>query len=170
MEATKGKQGKREPRPSWAQTSDKLSGIRRDPTTGIVTAREQRHPLADLFRSVPMGVGLPGMRMQVEAEQLLAIHIFDNLDCSPPRTPLYKPRADTDALRSTGMPGVLWVPINTPDDPDAPPVDEPVMVADIGTYTPAQLEAMKAQIKQIEMERRLIAQADDGAGGGGGVV
>ena len=27
-------------------------------------AREQRHPLADLFRSVPMGTGLPGMRRQ----------------------------------------------------------------------------------------------------------
>ncbi|MEV0080900.1 hypothetical protein AB0H58_31195 [Nocardia neocaledoniensis] len=163
-----GKQRKRGTGRSWAQTSDKLSGIRRDPHSGIVLAREQRHPLADLFRSVPMGTGLPGMRMPIEAEHLLAIHIFDNLDCSPPQNPLYKARPDKDALRSTGMPGVVWVPINTPDDPEDPAPPEAVMVADIGDYTPAQLEAMKAQIKQIELERRLSAQADDGAAGGGG--
>nr|WTA71314.1 hypothetical protein OHB51_35560 [Micromonospora sp. NBC_00855] len=164
-----GKQRKREPRPSWAQTSDKLSGIRRDPNNGIVMAREQRHPMADLFRSVPMGTGLPGMRMPIEAEHLLAIHIFDNLDCSPPQNPVYKARPDKDALRSTGMPGFIWVPIATPDDPEDPAPDEgPVLVADIGEYDDRQIAAMKAQIAEVERQRKMSAQADDGAGGGGG--
>lgn len=163
-----GKQRKQGTARSWAQTSDKLSGIRRDPNNGIVLAREQRHPMADLFRSVPMGTGLPGMRMPIEAEHLLAIHIFDNLDCSPPRSPLYKARPDKDALRSTGMPGYIWVPINTPDDPADPSTDdEPVMVADIGEYNDRQIAAMKVQIEEIERRRKMIAQADDGAGGGG---
>ena len=155
----------RVPRPSWAATSDKLSGIRRDPNTGIVLARERRHPLADLFRNVPMGQGLPGMKMMPEAEHLLAIHAFDNLQCSPPRDPLYKARTDRDALAATGIAQVIWVPINTPDPEDEPPVETTVVVADISGYTPAQIEAMKAQIREEEIRRKLSAQADDGVAG-----
>lgn len=158
----------RVPRTSWAATSDKLSGIRRDATTGIVLAREQRHPLADLFRSVPMGTGLPGMKLPIEVEHLLAIHIFDNLDCSPPQNPLYKARPDKDAERALGMPGVIWVPINTPDDPDTPDDDGTVVIADVAEYSERQLEAMKAQIRQVEIARKLAAQADDGAAGTSG--
>lgn len=158
----------RRPRRSWAETSDKLEGIVRDPDTGIVLARKHRHPLADLFRSVPMGRGLPGMQIPAEAGHLLAIHIFDNLRCSPPQSPLYKARRDKDAVQVTGMEGVTWVPITEPDPvEEAAPSDQSEQavpdVDDISHYTPAQLAAMKAQIRQIELERKLIEQSDTGS-------
>lgn len=155
------------PRLTWQERSDRLSGIRRDPATGVVIARESRHPLADLFRSAPMGQGLPGMNIPAEAEHILAIHIFDNLNCSPPRNPKYKARKDKEQIRSTGIDGVKWVPTNAPDaDEDADPeaAADDIVVADISGYNAMQLEAMKAQIREEEIKRKLAEQADPVAG------
>ncbi|WP_280245423.1 hypothetical protein, partial [Nocardia abscessus] len=55
------------------------SGSRGHRATAFGPARVHRHPLADWFRSVPMGTGRPGMQMPPEAAHLRAIHVFDNL-------------------------------------------------------------------------------------------
>lgn len=159
----------RPPRSTWQETSDKLSGIVRDKQTGIVLARTQRHPLADLFRSAPMGMGnMPGMNIPAEAEHILAIHIFDNLDCSPPRRPKYKYRVNKEQVTSTGIPGALWVPIDAPDEDYEPAPDEVVEVADISGYGPMQVEAMKAQIREHEIRAKLAANVDPHVRGEGG--
>lgn len=155
------RQKKKPPRETFAEQGDRLSGIVRDKTTGIVLTRSQRHPLADLFMSAPMGPGnLPGMNIPYEAHHILAIHVFDNLDCSPPRNPLYKFRRNLEQERSTGIPGALWVPVNTPDKEYEPVADEVVEVVDITDYTPMQIEAMKAQIREKEIRDKLTANLD----------
>lgn len=136
-----------------------LNGVLRDPKTGIVIARKHRHPLADLFIDAPMGQGLPGMHMAAEAEHILAIHVFDNLDCSPPRNPLYKARLDQDSMAATGQKRYIYVPINEPDDGNDV-VEEAVEVDDISHYDDDQLAAMKVQIHQIEVRKKLLEQAD----------
>ncbi|WP_282775864.1 hypothetical protein [Nocardia sp. CC201C] len=158
-----GKQGRRPPRLSWSERSDKLDGIRRDKATGIVLAREHRHPLADWLRSVPMGTGLPGMQMPPEIEHLLAIHLFDNLRLPAPTAPLYTPRVDKAARRDIGKDAVIWVPIGTPEEEETEPVTgQPVTIADISDYTPAQLAAMKAAIRRAEIEAKMVEQSDTG--------
>ncbi|MBF6298208.1 hypothetical protein IU459_11720 [Nocardia amamiensis] len=152
----------RRPRRSWSERADALDGIRRDKATGIVLAREHRHPLADWFRSVPMGTGLPGMQMPPEAEHLLAIHVFDNLRLPAPKNPLYKPRVDREARRGAGIEAVIWVPVGAPEEDATEALAEPVEVVDISHYSPAQLEAMKAQIRDVEVTRKLIEQSDTG--------
>lgn len=149
---------------TWSQRSDRLEGIRRDPETGIVLAREHRHPLASWFRSIPMGQGLPGMQIPSEFEHLFAIHLFDNLRLPAPSAPLYKPRRDKAARRDIGHEAVLWVPVGTPEEDELEDITEqPVQVADISGYTPAQLAAMKAQIRQEEIKQKLIEQSDTGS-------
>lgn len=135
-------------------------GIIRDRRTGIVLARKHRHPLADVFKDIPMGEGLPGMHMDPMAEHLLAIHVFDNEDCSPPREPLYKAVPDPDSLNATGTDRVLWVPINTPDPVADDEADEQILVADISEYTPDQVAAMEFQIRQKKIADKMLAQAD----------
>ncbi|MGW4718251.1 hypothetical protein [Nocardia sp. NPDC004260] len=152
----------RRSRRSWSERADALDGIRRDKATGIVLAREHRHPLADWFRSVPMGTGLPGMQMPPEAEHLLAIHTFDNLQLPAPKHPLYKPRIDKEARRDAGIEAVIWVPAGAPEDDTTEALAEPAEVDDISHYNPAQLAAMKAQIRQIEITRKLAEQSDTG--------
>ncbi|MRH85989.1 hypothetical protein GFY24_00665 [Nocardia sp. SYP-A9097] len=148
---------------TWSQRADRLDGIRRDPETGIVYARESRHPLADWFRSVPMGQGLPGMQMPPEIQHLLAIHVFDNLRLPAPTDALYKPRRDKNATAATGHDAVTWVPIGAPDEGQGEDITEaPVLVADITGYTPAQIAAMKAQIRQEEIRQKMLAQSDTG--------
>lgn len=150
------------PRPSWSQRMDKLDGIRRDPTTGIVLAREHRHPLADWFRAIPMGVGLPGMMIDPKAEHLFAIHVFDNLQLPAPSDPLYKPRRDRNAPRDIGRESVLWVPTGAPDEDELEDITATeVTVPDVAGYTAAQLAALKAAIKQEEITQAMAAQADD---------
>jgi hypothetical protein len=138
-----------------------VDGIVRDPDTGIVIARENRHPGADMFRSAPMGEGLPGMNLPVEAEHILAIHFFDNLGylLAPPN-PLYEPIDNPEQRASTGTAGVLWVPIEKGARRSAPEEDETVIVADISGYDANQIAAMKAQIRQREIADKLLEQAD----------
>lgn len=80
---------------------------------GIVVSRESRHPYAHLFRSIPMGEGLPNMSVPEEWAQLVAIHVFDNLDCSLPRRPKYRAAPPEDGPDTWLNPN-RWVPINSP--------------------------------------------------------
>lgn len=156
----------RKPRLTWNERSDQLEGIRRDKATGIVIAREHTHPLADWFRSVPMGVGNVGMQMPIEYCHLFAIHVFDNLQLPAPTRPLYKPRRDPNSRREAGIDAVLWVPVGTPDEDILEDVTEkPIVVADVTGYTPEQMAAMKVQIRQEEIRQKLIQQSDTGETG-----
>ncbi|WP_415395224.1 hypothetical protein ACMTN4_07590 [Rhodococcus globerulus] len=134
-------------------------GIVRDRRTGIVLARKNRHPLADLFKDIPMGEGLPGMHMDPMAEHILAIHVVDNLGFVPSNAPLYKAVPDPDSLNATGTDRVLWVPINTPD-PIVDELDEPIVVADISNYDPDQIAALEMQLQQKKIADKLLEQAD----------
>lgn len=74
-----------------------------------------------------------------------------------------------EAFRSTGVAGVARVPISTPDeDGEETSAEEAVMVAGISGYIEMQLEAMKAQIREVEIRRKLADQTDPRAGGEGG--
>lgn len=138
----------------------KRDGIIRDQRTGIVLAREGRHPGADLFKDAPMGDGLPGMSMAPEAEHILAIHFFDNLGypLTPPK-PVYKAIPDTDSVAEIGREHVKWVPLDTPA-PVAAQAEEPIVVADISGYNADQIAAMKLQIRQKEIADKMLEQAD----------
>jgi hypothetical protein len=135
-------------------------GIVRDRRTGIVLARKNRHPLADLFKDIPMGEGLPGMHMDPMAEHLLAIHIFDNLGCSPPQDPLYKSVPDPESLAATGSDRVLWVSVNIPDPVPEDEAGEQIEVADISGYDADQMAAMEFQMKQKRIADKMLEQAD----------
>lgn len=161
-----GKQ--RKPRLTWNERSDQLEGIRRDKATGIVLARENTHPLADWFRSVPMGVGKVGMQMPIEYCHLFAIHVFDNLQLPAPTSPLYKPRRDPNARRDIGIDAVIWVPVGAAGEDVLEDVTEkPVMVPDVTGYTPEQLAATRAAIRQEEIRQKLVQQSDTGEAGDG---
>lgn len=135
-------------------------GIIRDQRTGIVLARDGRHPGADLFKDAPMGEGLPGMSMAPEAEHILAIHFFDNLGYSlTPPNPRYKAQVDPDSVAEVGQEHVKWVPLDTPE-PAAAQAEEPIVVADISDYSPDQIAAMKLQIRQKEIADKMLEQAD----------
>lgn len=56
----------------------------------------EHHPLAMLFFNAPV-------KADLEVADALARHVFDRLDCSPPRNPVVK----YDALGSSGAP---WEP------------------------------------------------------------
>lgn len=73
--------------PDEQATIDRLYPYRRDPG---------HHPLALLFFNSPV-------KADLEVCDALAKHVFDRLDCSPPRNPLAK----YDALGSSGAP---WEP------------------------------------------------------------
>lgn len=138
-----------------------VDGVVRDQRTGIVLARQDRHPGADLFRDAPMGEGLPGMHMPGEAEHILAIHFFDNLGypVTPPN-PLYRAVADPERPASAGQEGVLWVPVGDVKAKAVPEDAPPVVVADISGYDDDQITALKAQIRQREIAKKLLEQAD----------
>lgn len=138
----------------------KRDGIIRDQRTGIVLAREGRHPGADLFKDAPMGDGLPGMSMAPEAEHILAIHFFDNLGypLTPPK-PVYKAIPDTDSVAEIGREHVKWVPLDTPA-PVAVQAEEPIIVADISGYNADQIAAMELQIRQKKIADKMLEQAD----------
>lgn len=135
-------------------------GVIRDQRTGIVLAREGRHPGADLFKDAPMGDGLPGMGMPPEAEHILAIHFFDNLGypLTPPK-PLYKAVPDSDSVAEVGREHVKWVPLDTPSRRSVQ-AEEPIVVADISGYTPDQVAAMEVQIRQKKIADKMLEQAD----------
>lgn len=137
------------------------SDIVRD-EAGVVIGRHQRHPLADLFKSVPMGsANLPGMRMPPEMEHLLAIHVFDNLRCSPPRDPLYVYREPT--RRPVGAhagAGGVWVPVSQLKNVAFAEDTETVTVADVSDWSEERLRAQEIAIAAERTRQKMVAQAD----------
>lgn len=144
-------------------------GVVRDRRTGIVLSRKNRHPLADVFKDAPMGEGLPGMHMDPMAEHLLAIHVFDNLRCSPPQDPLYRAAPDPDSLNATGTDRVIYVPVGTSDPAADDDAAEPILVADISDYNADQIAAMKLQLQQKEIADKMLEQADPHVRGEGDI-
>lgn len=136
------------------------SDILRD-EAGVVVSRRTEHPLADLFKAVPMGANLPGMGLLPEMRQLLAIHVFDNLRCSPPRDPLYVYREPH--RRPTGThagAGGVWVPVAHAEDPAFTENSHTVTVADVSDWSEERLKAQELAIKAERTRQRLIQQAD----------
>lgn len=139
----------------------KKADIIRD-EAGIVVGRRERHPLADLFKAVPMGAeGMPGMRMPPEMEHLLAIHVFDNLKCSPPQDPLYvyrEPKRRPLGAHA-GADGV-WVPTSETKDPAFAEDRRTVSVVDVTDWSEERLAAQEIVIKAERTRQKMVAQAD----------
>lgn len=137
------------------------SDIVRD-EAGIVTGRRTQHPLAGLFRAVPMGgANMPGMTLPVEIRHLLAIHTFDNLRCSPPKNPLYVYREPKFVPKgSHAGAGGVWVPVALADDPAFTETDTTVTVADVRDWSAERLKAQELAIKHERIRQNLITQGD----------
>lgn len=137
-------------------------GILRD-EEGIIVGRRRRHPLADLFKDVPMGTSnMPGMSMGPDIEHLLAIHVFDNMKCRyDPDRSLYVHRTPKKRPAGThkGAPGV-WVPKTVADDPAFEEDPETIEVPDPTGWSPAKLAAAKTAIVAEENAQRMVEQAD----------
>lgn len=138
----------------------KIDGIKRDPDTGIVIARRDPHPLADEFRAIPAGNGIDTVfNLPVEMRQVLAIHIFDNRDCSPPRNPNYF-YVEPEGGQQIGLNGGMWLPASAA--PKRAP--EKVVLPDASGWSNRKIEHMKAALRQEEIKRNLINDADPRAG------
>lgn len=140
----------------------RFDGIHRDPKTGVTIARRDKHPLAGLFKAIPSGAGEIPINIPDELHHLLAIHIFDNLRCSPPNQPLYKYRQSA-VNPEAGMNGGLWVPIDAPDEefaPAGPNADLPVPAEEINMWTPEKMAAMKTAMRAKEIRDKLAEGAD----------
>lgn len=136
------------------------SDILRD-EAGIVVGRRSEHPLAHLFKAVPLGPGLPGMGMLPEHRHLLAIHVFDNLRCSPPRDPLYVLREPKNVPVGTHAgAGAVWVPVAHAADPAFVESRESVRIADVRGWSADRLKAQQAAIQAELIRQRLVEQAD----------
>lgn len=138
-------------------------GIIRD-EQGIVVGRRRRHPLADLFKDVPMGgtaPNMPGMGILPEMQHLLAIHTFDNLRCSPPKDPRYVHKTPKNVPRGThrGAPG-LWVPIALANDPAFEETEDTVTIPDPAGWSPQKIAAMETALAAEKIEQTLVEQAD----------
>lgn len=136
-----------------------LDGITRD-KDGIVLSRRDVHPLAYLFRALPSGLDGTYFTLPPEIHHLLAIHIFDNLDCSPPRAPKYKYREAANAQHE-GQ-GGDWVPDSAPDEDYAAAafgaaVEIP---GDIDEWSQAKRDAVKLAIRAAEIKSKMVQQAD----------
>ena len=137
----------------------RLDGITRD-SNGIVLSRRDVHPLAYLFRAIPSGLENTNFSMPAEMTHLLAIHLFDNLDCSPPRAPKYKYRESADSQHE-GL-GGEWVPDSAPDEDYAAAafggaVEIP---GDIDEWSQAKRDAVKLAIRAAEIKAKMVQQAD----------
>ena len=138
----------------------KIDGIQREKDTGIVTARRDLHPLADEFRAIPAGNGTDTVfNLPAEMRQVLAIHIFDNRDCSGPRNPKYFYVEPTEG-QQIGLNGGMWLPSGSAPERER----EKIVVPDASGWSNRKLEHMKAQIRQEEIKRNLINDADPRAG------
>lgn len=137
------------------------SDILRD-EAGIIVGRRTEHPLAHLFKSVPMGSKeLPGMGLLPEMRHLLAIHVFDNLRCSPPRDPLYVYKEPKRKPRGTHAgAGGVWVPIALADDPAFAEAPDAVTVANVAGWSEERLKAQEFAIAAERARQKLVAQAD----------
>ncbi len=137
------------------------SDILRD-EAGIVVGRRTEHPLAHLFKSVPMGsADLPGMGLLPEMRHLLAIHVFDNLRCSPPRDPAYVYREPKRRPAGTHAgAGGVWVPVAHAEDPAFAEDRSSVTVADVTDWSPERLRAQEIAIAAERTRQSLVANAD----------
>ena len=137
----------------------KIDGVERDKATGIVLSRRDRHPLADLLKAIPSGAGGVEFSMPPELQHIIAIHLFDNLDCSPPREPKYSYREPTlghSGLNTGNDPS--WVPVGK-----ASPVKvaaEPMVLPDPEGWSPEKLAAMTIGIRNEEIKRTMILSSD----------
>ena len=138
----------------------------RDPKTGVVHARKHEHPLRHVFEAVPNGTAIP-FNMPPEMQQVLAIHVFDNLRCSPPADDavyrLVRAKANPDAPLGTG--GVMWVPKTVPDSTfDRPDVQVGAVavegIPDIEDLDDAQLDALEARIADRKIAQTQAANLD----------
>lgn len=129
---------------------------------GVIVGRRNEHPHADLFKDVPMGgANLPNMNLPPEFRHLLAIHIFDNLDCSLPRNPRYVHRQPDKVPEGTHAgAGGVWVPTAQADDPAFAEVAASITVPDPAHWSDEKLNAAELVIKRERMQRKLVAQAD----------
>ncbi|KXP00912.1 hypothetical protein [Tsukamurella pseudospumae] len=143
-------------------------GIHRN-ADGVVVARETRHPLAHYFRSVPMGEGLPDMSMTEHTAQVLAMHVFDNLDCSAPRQPRYKaipPEHGPDVWDNPPR----WVPIKDEAEESRvgrDPVEDPDFDASrvpaLDELTDDELDVLESRL--LARRNQLVQEENlDGAG------
>lgn len=140
----------------------RFDGITKDPKTGITLARRDKHPLAGLFKAIPSGAGNIPINIPDELHHLLAIHIFDNLRCTPPNQPLYKYR-EAAVNPEAGLNGGLWVPIDEPDEdyaPDEEAFELPVSQEEISMWSPKNVQAMKLAIRAKEIRDKLAEGAD----------
>lgn len=138
----------------------KIDGIIRDPETGVVIARRDRHPLADLLRAIPSGAGGVEFSMPPELQHIIAIHLFDNLKCSPPTNPLYEYREPTvgHSGLNTGH-DTSWVPVGAVANPAAV-VADPISLPDPAGWSAEKLHAMKLAIRNEEIQQKLILSTD----------
>lgn len=129
---------------------------------GIVIGRRTQHPYAGLFKAVPMGSkDMPGMSFPVEFQHLLAIHVFDNLRCSPPRDPLYvyrEPRRRPQGSHAGA--GGVWVPVKLANDPAFVEETGTVQVANVTDWSEERLRAQEIAIAAERTRQKLITQAD----------
>lgn len=139
-------------------------GMVRDKKSGVVLAREQEHPQRYVFESIPNGTPIP-FHMDPEMQQVLAIHVFDNLKCSPPGDDavyrLVRSKANPGAPLGTG--GVVWVPKTVPDSAFEPEQVEPLLVEgvpDIESLDDAQLDALQVRIADRKIAQSQAANLD----------
>lgn len=137
------------------------SDILRD-EAGIVIGRRTEHPMSWVFKSVPMGSeNMPGMGLLAEMRHLLAIHVFDNLHCSPPQNPAYVYKEPKNVPRGTHAgAGGVWVPIAHADDPAFAETAGSVTVSDVTDWSPERLKAQEIAIAAERTRQNLVAQAD----------
>ena len=143
-------------------------GIHRN-ADGVVVARETRHPLAHYFRSVPMGEGLPDMSLTEHTAQVLAMHVFDNLDCSAPRMPRYKAIAPEHGPDVWDNPP-RWVPIKDEEEESRvgrDPVEDPDFdasrVPDFSDLSEEELDVAESRL--LARRNRIVQEENlDGAG------
>lgn len=149
------------PRTELPRLTEDGHGIIRD-EAGIVVAMRDRHPLADLFRWVPMGASnLPGMGIQPELQHLLAIHVFSNLRCDyDPERALYDYREPKRRAGMHATAGGVWVPKGVQDDEAFAESEDSVTIPDPTGWTPQKLAAMKTAVRAEEIKQKAVEQAD----------
>ncbi|SNS57960.1 hypothetical protein [Rhodococcoides kyotonense] len=145
------------------QRTVEKDGILRDPQTNIVIARRHAHPYIDVFNAIPSETGV-NFDMPQELKQLCALHIFDNLGCSPPTNPRYVYVPPSTALAVGGQKNVgTWEPPvkGRKAAKEADP-ERPVVVPAATGWSKTKIAAMRAELKREELRQSMIDGADAG--------
>ncbi|OZE95081.1 hypothetical protein CH302_19265 [Rhodococcus sp. 15-2388-1-1a] len=145
------------------QRTVEKDGILRDPQTNIVIARRHAHPYIDVFNAIPSEAGV-NFDMPAELKQLCAIHIFDNLGCSPPTEPryIYVPPSSAIAVGGQKNVGTWEPPVKGRKAAKEADPERPVVVPDPQGWTKRKIAAMRAALKSEEIRQQLIDGADAG--------